>query len=215
MHLSYVSKAAAPRLSLNSAELASELSNFLRLASLSMASRPGRWYAALARCEVAPRIGELQNHVTNRAVEQVALSRAWVLDRLMRHAQVCLGEIPLRLKMRKAHSADVVELETHQPDASAANRAPELLGRELNLLTIISSRQGSNRILSSHLAPPVGMLRWGTVWTGASHYRKTWCSRSPYPVGAPGWKDRVGRAIVCGAFGIGGRFRLRSRRLWV
>jgi hypothetical protein len=74
-------------------------------------------------------------NVTNQAVEQVALSRAWVLERLMRHAQVCLGEIPLRLKMRKAHSADVVELETHQPDASAANRALELLGRELNLFS--------------------------------------------------------------------------------
>jgi hypothetical protein len=61
--------------------------------------------------------------------------RTSVLDRLMRHAQVCLGEIPLRLKMRKAHSADVVELETHQRDASAANRALELLGREVNLFT--------------------------------------------------------------------------------
>ena len=59
---------------------------------------------------------------------EVALSRAWVLDRLMWHAQVCLGEIPLRLKTRKAHSADVVELETHQPDASAANRALEPAG---------------------------------------------------------------------------------------
>jgi len=49
----------------------------------------------------------------------------------MRHAQVCLGEIPLRLKMRKAHSTDVVD----QPDASAANRALELLCRELNLFT--------------------------------------------------------------------------------
>src|SRR5215467_5476466 len=37
--------------------------------------------------------------------------------------------------MRKAHSADVTELETHQRDASAANRALELLGRELNLFT--------------------------------------------------------------------------------
>ena len=37
--------------------------------------------------------------------------------------------------MRKAHSTDVVELETHQLDASAANRALELLGRELNLFT--------------------------------------------------------------------------------
>ena len=53
----------------------------------------------------------------------------------MRHAQVCLGEIPLRLKKRKAHTTDVMELETHQPDASAANRALELLGRELNLFT--------------------------------------------------------------------------------
>jgi hypothetical protein len=44
-------------------------------------------------------------------------------------------EISLRLKMRKAHSADVTELETHQPDASAANRALELLGREVNLFT--------------------------------------------------------------------------------
>jgi hypothetical protein len=68
-------------------------------------------------------------------IEHVALSRAWVLDRLMRHAQVCLGEIPLRLKMRKAHSTDVMELETHQRDASAANRALELLGREMNLFT--------------------------------------------------------------------------------
>jgi hypothetical protein len=50
----------------------------------------------------------------------------------MRHAQVCLGEIPLRLKLRKVHSTDVVELETHQLDASAANRALELLGREVN-----------------------------------------------------------------------------------
>jgi hypothetical protein len=48
----------------------------------------------------------------------------------------CLGEIPLRLSMRKAHSADVVELKTHQPDASAANRALEVLGRELNLFTM-------------------------------------------------------------------------------
>ena len=64
-----------------------------------------------------------------QAVEHVALSRAWVLDRLMRHAQVCLGEIPLRVKMRKAHSTDLTELETHQPVASAAG----LLGREINL----------------------------------------------------------------------------------
>src|SRR5215468_10217190 len=55
-------------------------------------------HSLLEHPKVAPRIRELQNHVTNQAVEQVALSRAWVLDRLVRDAQVCLGEIPLRLK---------------------------------------------------------------------------------------------------------------------
>jgi phage terminase small subunit len=92
-------------------------------------------HSLLEHPKVAPRLKDLRNRVTNQAVEHVALSRAWVLDRLMRHAQVCLGEIPLRLKLRKAHSADVMEQETHQRDASAANRALELLGREVNLFT--------------------------------------------------------------------------------
>ena len=50
-------------------------------------------------------------------------------------AQVCLGEIPLRMKIRKAHSTDATELGTHLPNANAANRALALLGRELNLFT--------------------------------------------------------------------------------
>jgi hypothetical protein len=41
----------------------------------------------------------------------------------MRHAQ------------RKVHSTDVTELETHLPNANTANRALELLGREVNLFT--------------------------------------------------------------------------------
>ena len=53
----------------------------------------------------------------------------------MRHARFRLGEFPLRLKMRKAYSMDVTELETHLPDARAANCALVLLGRELNLFT--------------------------------------------------------------------------------
>ena len=38
--------------------------------------------------------------------------------------------------MRKAHTTDVTEPETHQPDASATNRGLELLDRELNLFTV-------------------------------------------------------------------------------
>jgi hypothetical protein len=42
------------------------------------------------------------------------------------------------VRPRRSVSAEIrsaVELETHQPDASAANRTLELLGRELNLFT--------------------------------------------------------------------------------
>jgi hypothetical protein len=45
------------------------------------------------------------------------------------------GDKPAVTEGAQAHSTDVTELETHQPDASAANRALELLGRELNLFT--------------------------------------------------------------------------------
>ena len=41
----------------------------------------------------------------------------------------------VKFPCRKTHSTDVMELESHLPDASAANRALELLGRELNLFT--------------------------------------------------------------------------------
>ena len=37
---------------------------------------------------------------------------------------------------RATHSTDATELETHLPNASAANRALELLGRELNLFSV-------------------------------------------------------------------------------
>ena len=62
---------------------------------------------------------------------------------LKERLKVGLGIIqlpPPRLKTRKAHSTEITELETHQRDASAANRALELLGREVNLF--IEKKEG-------------------------------------------------------------------------
>ena len=57
-------------------------------------------HSLLEHPKVAPRLKELRNRVTNQAVEQVALSRPWVLDRLMRHAQFieAQGEVVRELK---------------------------------------------------------------------------------------------------------------------
>jgi phage terminase small subunit len=86
-------------------------------------------HALLEHPKIAPRLSEIRT----KAAEQVALSKAWVLDRLMRHAQVCLGEVPIKLKMRQPRTSDVLEIETHMPDAAGANRALELLGKELSM----------------------------------------------------------------------------------
>lgn len=79
----------------------------------------------LQNSKVALRVSELRG----KAAEKVVLDKAWVLDRLMRNARVCLGEE--MVKLRRAVKDDVVEVEVHLHDAGAANRALELLGKEL------------------------------------------------------------------------------------
>ena len=69
----------------------------------------------------------------SKAADKAVLDKAWVLDRLMRNARVCLGEETMKLKLRKPRSDEVVEIEAHLPDAAGANRALELLGKELKM----------------------------------------------------------------------------------
>jgi len=70
--------------------------------------------------------------VAERKTDDIsALRREWVLSRLMRNARVALGEE--RLKIAKTVKGEVVEVEVSAVDQSAANRALELLGKELRM----------------------------------------------------------------------------------
>lgn len=77
---------------------------------------------------VLRRINELKAELAAKTT----LSRAWVLQHLMDHAQVCLGK--RRVKISKASKdGDVHEVEITALDQSAANRALELLGKEAGM----------------------------------------------------------------------------------
>ena len=62
---------------------------------------------------------------------KVMLDRAWVLERLMENAEVALGWRTQR-QMRIVGN-ELVEVEAHFPDRASANRALELIGKEIGM----------------------------------------------------------------------------------
>lgn len=66
-------------------------------------------------------------------VRKEVLTREWVIDRLMRNATVALGDAPVKLKLRNKDTGEFEEFEVSKHDAGAANRALELLGKELGM----------------------------------------------------------------------------------
>lgn len=89
---------------------------------------------------VKDRVDELKG----AAADDAGLTRAWVLDRLMANAEIALGNQRVKLVIRKkAKAADdaaktddaalTTEIEVNDRDANAANRALELLGKEIGL----------------------------------------------------------------------------------
>jgi phage terminase small subunit len=72
---------------------------------------------------VSTRIEELQAQI----VEKTQLSRAFVIENLMENIAVCTG------KKKVTTTGDGGDLEVYKYDPSAANRALELLGKELRM----------------------------------------------------------------------------------
>jgi hypothetical protein len=76
-----------------------------------------------------------------QAAKQATLTRAWVLQRLMRNAEVSLGERTIKLRVQRKDKQtgkiEVSDIEVSAHDAAAANRALELLGKtdEVQLFT--------------------------------------------------------------------------------
>lgn len=85
-------------------------------------------HGVLSNVKVASRLAELKAERDRT----VTLSRAWVLTRLMEHAEVCLGKKKIKLS-KATRDGDVIEVETTMLDQSAGNRALELLGKETGM----------------------------------------------------------------------------------
>jgi hypothetical protein len=106
--------------------------------------RPNRSNACVlkSREDVARRIEEIRTELseaaraaTEKAVERLSLDREWVLSRMMRNASIALGEAKVKTTALHKDTGVPFEVEVTARDAGAANRALELLGRELHMFT--------------------------------------------------------------------------------
>lgn len=86
-------------------------------------------YALLQNSEITARIDALQS----QAAEKAVLTKAWILERLMRNARICLGEETIKLAIRPRDAESTIELDISDREGSAANRALELLGKEMGM----------------------------------------------------------------------------------
>lgn len=66
---------------------------------------------------------------TAKAIELTALTKAWVIEQLRENALKCLGKLPVNVSIIEGQ-APIQEFQYHP---TGANRALELLGRELNM----------------------------------------------------------------------------------
>lgn len=75
--------------------------------------------------KVRERVAELNDKAAKRA----EVSKAWVMERLMRNAQMSLGEVPV-VTPGETEDQETVEF---RRDPGAANQALQLLGKELGM----------------------------------------------------------------------------------
>jgi phage terminase small subunit len=79
--------------------------------------------------KISARIAELQKKVAEKA----ELTAAWVIERLQRNARICLGEEKIKLSVLPKGADKPVEVEAHDRDPAAANKALELLGKTMGI----------------------------------------------------------------------------------
>jgi len=101
--------------------------------------KPNRFNASRLKTteNVAARIKELVEQVTEKAI----LDRSWVLDRLMRNAMACLGEMPVKVRRRNKDTGEIEEFEVIDRDPAAANKALELLGKTPELALWVERKE--------------------------------------------------------------------------
>lgn len=78
---------------------------------------------------VKTRINELSIEVSQRVIEAAAISKGWVIDRLKKVAERCMQAEPVM----KMVDGEMQETGEYKFDSAGANRALELLGKELQM----------------------------------------------------------------------------------
>lgn len=106
-----------------------------------------------ANGNVTVRLQELRN----QAAEVASLDRAWVLERLMLNARIALGQEKARVTIRNKDSGTSEDVETFDRDPGAANKALELLGKELAMFV---DRSETNATITTISADPISPDQW-------------------------------------------------------
>jgi hypothetical protein len=96
-----------------------------------------------ARLKTKEHIAKRLNELNNGAAKKVTLDKAWVLERLMKNARIAMGEEKITLSTK-----DGEEVATTDRDVSGANRALELLGKELGMFIERSESVNTNYNIS-------------------------------------------------------------------
>lgn len=93
--------------------------------------KPNRFNASRLKTteNIARRLEELQNSVTERVVKAVAVDRQWVVEALIENAEACLGRRKVKRSIKTKDMEFAVEVEEYDRDPSAANAALKLLGQ--------------------------------------------------------------------------------------
>lgn len=85
------------------------------------------------RPEIIDRVEEISGKVAEKVTEKIAVDRAWVLDKLSTNALIAMGEQTVTKTVALKGSDKTVDFTVSDRDASAANRALELVGKEFGM----------------------------------------------------------------------------------
>lgn len=87
----------------------------------------------LSDVRVSARLAELRAAKAANLVATTTVTKAWVIERLVRAAEICGAERAVKLKVLPKGEKEPVEVEITKMDSAGLNRALELIGKELGM----------------------------------------------------------------------------------
>lgn len=113
--------------------LGKKLAEALELANYK--PHPSSGARLLKDAKISERIAQIRERIANEresaAIElakKEELTKAWVIDRLMQNARIAMGEQKVKITKKDGEEIEVIDR-----DVSGANKALELLGKEVGL----------------------------------------------------------------------------------